>query len=28
MTAAMDFSAADYKLDDLTAFDWETVSGT
>lgn len=27
MTAAMDFSAADYVLDDLAAFDWAMVSG-
>ncbi len=27
MTAAMDFSVADYVLDDLTAFDWESVAG-
>lgn len=28
MTAAMDFSAADYLLDDLAAFDWERVGYT
>ncbi len=27
MTAAMDFSAADFHIDDLAAFDWETVAG-
>lgn len=27
MTAAMDFSAADHVLDDLSAFDWEGLVG-
>ena len=26
MTAAMDFSAADHVLDDLSAFDWRSVA--
>ncbi len=27
MTAAMDFTSADYALDDLAAFDWDCVAG-